>query len=405
MADFDDREHFIPLRSTDLVQLLVDEKNPLGGPTLSEGEQHQFRQFSRLVGAHFHQHFHQQMVDLKDAYTEFDPDRDTRSLKPLNDADRATAQADMLKLIDGLLQKANYTRLNREEIQEVMDGASDWGIDMEVDWSVFDELEVYYRGDMREKRIKRSLMTLFRKREREVKVFRRMVVILKQNDHPRLGPTADTRNIFLKLFKDIPQVDLEMVLPGTRMKMPKLERGKLIASLISTVAMMIWKIFTTVTAVAITVGTLFSLTFLMPLAVVVGYGYKQYSSYQVTKQTYQFRLTQTLYFQTLDNNAGVLFRLLDEAEEQECREAILAYFYLWRYAGSQGWSLEALDDYIELELEKRLNLRIDFEISDAMEKLERIGLVEKVYDRYRAIPLDEAVSRLQQVGTEQFQTV
>ena len=47
-----------------------------------------------------------------------------------------------------------------------------------------------------------------------------------------------------------------------------------------------------------------------PFVLLAGYGYKQYYSYQVTKQTYSKMLTESLYYQTLDNNAGVLTRLL-----------------------------------------------------------------------------------------------
>ncbi len=42
-----------------------------------------------------------------------------------------------------------------------------------------------------------------------------MVIVLRQKTHPRLGPDADTRNVYLKFFKDIPQMDVEMLLPGT----------------------------------------------------------------------------------------------------------------------------------------------------------------------------------------------
>ena len=66
-----------------------------------------------------------------------------------------------------------------------------------------------------------------------------------------------------------------------------------------------------------------------------------------------------------------MYRLLDEAEEQETREVLLAYFYLWRYAGERGWTPAELDDYVELDLERRLNMEVDFEIEDAMRKLKR----------------------------------
>ena len=85
----------------------------------------------------------------------------------------------------------------------------------------------------------------------------------------------------------------------------------------------------------------------LPGALVLGYGYKTWYSFQVSQQTYTLQLTQSLYYQNLDNNSGVMFRLLDEAEEQETREILLAYFYLWRYAGDEGWTVSQLNDAVE----------------------------------------------------------
>src|SRR5258708_31012385 len=109
-----------------------------------------------------------------------------------------------------------------------------------------------------------------------------------------------------------------------------------------------------------------------PIAALFGYGYKQYYTYSTTKKTYSLMLTQSLYYQNLDNNCGVLTRLLDEAEEQECRETLLGYYFLWKYAPAQGWTSGQLDDYVELFLEGAVKLKGDFEIGDALDKLERL---------------------------------
>lgn len=74
----------------------------------------------------------------------------------------------------------------------------------------------------------------------------------------------------------------------------------------------------------------FGLYSILTLVGIIGYGVRSFYGYLNTKQKYQLNLTESLYYQNLDNNAGVLFRLLDEAEEQEAREAMLAYFFLWR---------------------------------------------------------------------------
>jgi len=96
----------------------------------------------------------------------------------------------------------------------------------------------------------------------------------------------------------------------------------------------------------------------------------------------------------LDSNGGVIHHLLDEAEEQERREAILAYYYLCRYAGENGWSPANLDDYVELDLERLANLKVDFEIEVALDKLEKLNVVEKVDGRYRAHTIEKALEML-----------
>ena len=53
-----------------------------------------------------------------------------------------------------------------------------------------------------------------------------------------------------------------------------------------------------------------------------------------------------------------------------------------------------LDDYVELDLERMANLKVDFEIGDALAKLERHELVQLVGDRYRAQPIEKALEML-----------
>jgi hypothetical protein len=131
-----------------------------------------------------------------------------------------------------------------------------------------------------------------------------------------------------------------------------------------------------------------------PLALIGGYAYKTWYGFRAARQAYTSQLHESLYHHVLDNNSGVMFRLLDEAEEQEAREALLGYFYLWRYADPAGWTAEELDYYIELDLEKRLGAEVNFEIVDALGKLTRAGLIEAHGDRYRAVPLDAAQAKL-----------
>ena len=403
MAQHADREHFIPIRVTDLVEYLCTESGPVSGQKLTADEQDRVRRFARSVALHVHAIYQTELRHLKDAYVPFDPDADLKPLHEPTDDERAASLGKLFDTFVHLMGRANYVRLSRDELEKVMDGASDWGVDMHVEWDAFDRIEVFVRGKGESRRYRRKWYRRFKREEVRVPTFRRVAVMVKQRPHRRLGDDADTKSVFLKLFKDIPQMDIEMLLPGTRIKMPLLERFKLGGSITSSLGYVGWKLGTSTLTLsglggAVLAGSTAALvTLYTPIALILGYGYKTWYSFQVSKQTYSLQLTQSLYYQNLDNNAGVMFRMLDEAEEQEIRETLLAYFYLWRYAGDRGWTAAELDDYVELDLERRLNMEVDFEIEDAVRKLTRAGIVEQVGDRYRAIPMDAAQARLDEL--------
>ena len=235
MAVHTDREHFIPLRAADLIDVLCQSAGPVVGQQLSGDDRQRFRRFARAAASHIHARYLEQLKRLKDAYAPFDPDADTKRLREPTADERAAAQADLFKTVEHLLAKANYTQLPRPELERVMQGASDWGVDMEVCWDCFDRLDVFIRGKGFGKRVKRRWYPPFRTETVSLPTFGRVVVVLKQRPHRRLGADADTVGVFLKLFKDIPQVDVEMLLPGTQVKMPLLDRFKLGSTVTSSV--------------------------------------------------------------------------------------------------------------------------------------------------------------------------
>jgi hypothetical protein len=263
---------------------------------------------------------------------------------------------------------------------------------MYVDFAAFERLEVYVRGEGHSTRTRRRLRNFYREESVQLRTFQRVALMLKQRQHKNLGPGADSQSVFLKLFKHIPRLDLEMLLPGAMLRMPGLQRAKLSGSLLTTVGYVVYKIASETTKLAL--GFKNPMFFWGPLSLVFGYGYRQYTGYYSARQSYSLMLTQSLYYQNLDNNAGVLYRLLNEAEEQELRETVLGYAFLWRHAGEEGWTARELDDRIEDYLHERAGLDVDFEIADALEKLERFGVVQRQGDRYRAVPLGRALELL-----------
>ncbi len=397
MAEYVDREHYIPLRLSDLIDLLCSQKD------LPAHERQEFRQFCRLVAATFHFEYHERLRQLKDHYAPFDPDRVTTTLAKLLPE---VKEKHIDKLFDEfvkLMERANYKRLSREEIEKALEGSSEWGLDMDVNFDAFEHLEVFIRGDDMGKRYLRRWYRPWTTEEVKVPVYRRFVLMVKARKHKRLGPEVNVEDVYVKMFKDIPKMDIEMLLPGAQVKMPKFTLLKMGGSVITGLGLIVWKLAqeAAILLTEVARGGLFILY--APIAAVLGYGYKQYYGYNVARQTYSLQLTRSLYYQNLDNNQGVFYHVIDEAEEQECREVILAYFCLWRSAPEAGWTAADLDDYVEMELERLANLKVDFEIGDALEKLDRLGLVEKQGDRYRAKPLRTAQERLDYLWDNYFQ--
>ena len=75
------------------------------------------------------------------------------------------------------------------------------------------------------------------------------------------------------------------------------------------------------------------------------YFVNQINSFRNRKLRFMQTLTRNLYFKNLDNNAGVIFRLINDAEEEESKEALLAYFFLL-VSGAER-TAEQLDTDIE----------------------------------------------------------
>src|SRR5215217_283152 len=213
------REHFIPIRVADLIGYLCAETGPMHNQVLSPEDQAAFRQFASAVVAHIHTIYQAEIRQLKDAYAPFDPDADPKPLAKLSDEQWVAALNRLTDTFSHLMSRANFRRVSRADMEEIMQGASEWGVDLDVAWDAFDKLEVFYRGKGFSKRTRRPMLRPWRKEEVAVATFARAAVMYKLRPHERLDEDADTKSVFLKLFKDIPQVDVEMLLPGGRVRM------------------------------------------------------------------------------------------------------------------------------------------------------------------------------------------
>ena len=137
------------------------------------------------------------------------------------------------------------------------------------------------------------------------------------------------------------------------------------------------------------------------LVALIGFVMRQWLRYQRQSLKYQKELTDNIYFRNVNNNAGIFDYVIGAAEEQECKEAFLAYYFL-RTATTAPTQAE-LDARIEQWLAATFAVDVDFEADDALAKLERLGLLMRDGERLSVPAPKETLARLDRMWDGYFQ--
>jgi hypothetical protein len=242
----------------------------------------------------------------------------------------------------------------------------------------------------------RSWKWLFQRSLIQEPTFQELIILYRPAGHaPRKKtdpvPQRD-QSIHIKAFNDIPMADLEVVFPEKKISMKPLDLVKLSA----TGGIGFFMVLTKVVVQA----ALNPVLALAALGTMAGYASKVLMGFKVSRDRYQHVVTTSLYDKNRDNNLGVIFFLMDSLEEQELKETLLAYYILWR-DGTLKQS--ELDSRCEEFLHARCGVEVDFEVADALEKLAHEGLVTCSGTHYSAIPLDQALAKLDLQWDNYFQ--
>ena len=382
-----DREHFIPIGRAEIFDSLP------GISSCSAEDQAQLRELFRVLDAFLHHQYHDQYCDALKCYQPLDPDSEFQFDETTVESCNRNSQQ-VFDRLEFLLEKANYKKLPRNELEFAVENASVLGIKLKVHFDLFEDLHVYARGNRVEQWTKRTWWKFFREEKFDVNVFQRLVIAFRLREHKRLREDDQTNVIYIKSFKSIPHSDLHALLPGTQIKMSLLDQGKIILPTLSGIAVSLFKLFRFLMLMTV-FATLYKVFAVIGLVVGIGlYVAKGIFSYLQTKDKYLLNLTRHLYFQNLDNNSGVLLRVLSEAESQDLREMVFGYYILWRFGKRDGLTAEELDEIAESNLKRATQMEIDFEVGDALEKLRALEVVREVDGRWQAIGIGQSLANL-----------
>ena len=407
-------ERFIPFRKTSIVTMCADE--------VAAGERESFRAFAELLSSLLHHEFRAQLEALKDTYYPFNPDADTRTMVELGPTERQAAQQRLVDELTALAEDANFERISSDDLGRAFVEESLMKVRLEADFDDFEQVVFYRRGVHTRQEELKHLFGL-RRRTIEFTNYGKVLVYVKFKDAAHFnarGKDVDDLpfkpgSTIIKLFQDVPRADLEMLFPNARVRMrlvdklligvPAVVSGvivvvtKLIASLIPVLLLLGFWLGVRREPVELNQGQLVALG--AALAALGGFLVRQYTKFKNRKIQFMKALSESLYFRNLDNDAGVFHHLLDAAEEEEVKEAVLAYHFL-RTAGRPLTAAE-LDRRIEDWFTERWNATFDFEVDDGVGKLRRMRLVDDDgQGRLTAVTLDEAKRRLDQIWDNLF---
>lgn len=413
MTDPRPRGRFIPFRKSDLVAMCRQ-----AGLVAKQAE-NDFNDFRRILEALLHFEYHHLLESLKDAYAPFNPDADTRSMRPPEPETLHSHQKTFVQKMNALLDAANFEPITQNDLKAALAEESLFKIRLEVDFDDFEEVLFFRRGESRKAETVVSWAGL-KKTALTFTNYDRVMVYIKFKDAAYFA-AAGRRDLpyqpgatLIKLFQNVPKADLEMLFPNSEVRMKTIDKlvigipaavsgavvvvSKLGASLALVGSLVAFWLGLRETSVDINQKHLVALG--LGLVALGGFLFKQISKFKNRKIRFMKALAENLYFKNLDNNAGVFHHLIDAAEEEEFKEALLAYLFLAQNEG--GLTRQALDDAVEGWLEKDWDCAIDFEVDDALGKLERWGLVKHRGDCLTALPMAEAKARLDHIWDNFF---
>jgi len=400
---------FIPVSRNDIISALLS-------PDIwtSQSQQIEAAEVIHKLGLLRQYHSGVMLNELSEIYDAFNPDDETINMVEASEIERLEKRRVLNAKLKELIISANYRELTQDELEDILTRASPDGVHVDVEFQEYEVRLMFYRGESTIEKRKRDIKKLFLKHfTYEVPTFERLflaikfkteelrvqeIMIQEQLDEEKarkkvqklrrmLPPSFSTDHIYLKVFKNIPRYDVEMLFPNIRVKMKYRDKLQLGGS----------AVFGTLTWIVGTASKFVFVAVASPLvlagALITGVGgimYAQIRNIFITRDRYRMQLAQSLYFQNLANNQGALALMVDEAEEEDVKEEALLYIHLLQMPVHLR-QLETLRSRIDHFLWDHFGVHLSFDVHDALTRLRSMGLVRQSPEgELRAIPLEDA---------------
>ncbi|MEM1371777.1 MAG: DUF3754 domain-containing protein [Pseudomonadota bacterium] len=385
-------EKFIPITRFALIDRL---SRPKAWPHDSAASA---RRLFRYLDYWRHQRYAADLLELEQTYEPFNPDSDMGMTRAYTPQELATMQARLINDMTTMLVQANYEQLSTDKVSEILT-ETHYGLDLHVDFDAFEECLLFYRGASNEKKSRRSFRKFYFKEEFDVDIYRRLFLLFKlkpfedavvekmngleisrkeaeklvRKQRAHIPDSVTPDRVYMKLFKNIPRSDVEMVFPNTVVRYRMLDKimlgGGGLAGLGGPIVGAISKF------------SLLANPF-VAIPVIVGFGgavFRGAMNFVNKRNKYMVIMAQNLYFHSMADNRGAMITIVDRAAEEDVKEEILLYSVIAKIEARRQ-DLDAIDKAIERYLKSAFGVEVDFDLDDALSRLLNDGLVTEQPD-------------------------
>ena len=282
--------------------------------------------------------------------------------------------------MDKVLKGANYKELPLAEIEKAHADRPVLRVKVETTMENYHQVRFFRRGHHKELVDVRKWFGL-RKHLIETWVFDNVVLMvtvklpseikskrqLKSLEMSQLRPGS----ILIKYFRQIATTDLHMLFPKVRVMMSLYDKLTIAVPALAGGIPLLANVLPTLTVLFLVAGFYLGLTgpveheqmvkafaALCGVAAIGALIMRQRLKYERLSLKYQKQISDHCYFRNVSNNAGIFDYIVGAAEEQECKEAVLAYYFLM--TASDPPNQASLDARIEEWLKTTFGIRYRF---------------------------------------------
>jgi len=406
------RDRFIPLRKSDLLARLV-----ANGP-LDDGQQADLGRFARALAAVFHHRYFDELDRLREAYFHFDPEVSPTAFR--SEADLGPAYRALSDEFVRVLTEANFVEIPHDEIIRAFGEHALVRVKIKAPVDDYRDVRMFRRGHRKET-VEIPYLFGLRRRSLDVDFYDDVVLIVATRPDgaaaeprkPLLGVwRRETRTkvrggaVLFKYFRRIARGDLEALFPNARVVMSLFDRFALGVPAIFGGVPIVIKLASTLTLLFVVAGFYLGLTgtihdndaqqalaALSGLFALGAFVLRQWGNFHRQSLIHQKQVTDNIYYRNVNNNSGIFNYIIGEAEEQDWKETLLAYYGL--LTAATPLTRDELGARVEALMMDMFGLPISFAVDDGLGKLRGLNLLNESDGRVSIPPLADALAHLE----------